>query len=59
VRHVIQAAPIFPLENPGIVSVPLGFIAAIVGSLVTKDELAELTFSELNVRSNTGLGAEV
>jgi cation/acetate symporter len=59
VRHIIQAAPIFPLENPGIVSVPLGFIAAIVGSLVTHDERAEKIYSELNVRANTGLGAEV
>ena len=59
VRQIIQAAPIFPLENPGIVSVPLGFIAAIVGSLLTRDERAELTYSELNVRSNTRLGAEV
>jgi cation/acetate symporter len=59
VRHAIQAAPLFPLENPGIVSVPLGFFAAIVGSLLTRDERAKLTYSELNVRANTGLGAEV
>lgn len=56
-RHLIQAPPIFPLENPGIVSVPLGFIAAIAGSLATRDEVAEELYSELNVRSNTGLGA--
>ena len=30
-RHVIQAAPIFPLENPGLVSVPLGFLAGALG----------------------------
>jgi len=58
-KHLIQAAPIFPLENPGIVSVPLGFIGAIVGSLLSRNEEAERAFSELNVRSNTGLGAEV
>ncbi len=58
-RHLIQATAIFPLENPAIVSVPLGFIAAIAGSLLTRDERAETYFSELNVRANTGLGAEV
>jgi cation/acetate symporter len=59
VRHLIQAAPIFPLENPGLVSVPLGFLAAVIGSLLTKDERAEAAYSELTVRANTGLGAEV
>lgn len=59
VRHVIQHAPLFPLENPGILSVPLGFLGAVVGTLLTKDPEAEAIFSELNVRSNTGLGAEV
>jgi cation/acetate symporter len=58
-RHLIQAAPIFPLENPGIVSVPLGFLGAIIGTLMTRDERAELAYSELNVRANTGLGAEI
>lgn len=57
-RHLIQAPPIFPLENPGIVSVPLGFLAAVIGSLLTRDERAELAYSELDVRANTGIGAE-
>ena len=57
-RHVIQAAPIFPLENPGLVSVPLGFLAAIVGALLSRDAEAEAAYSELNVRAITGLGAE-
>jgi cation/acetate symporter len=57
-RHVIQAKAWFPLENPGIVSVPLGFLAAIIGTLLTKEPSAEAKFNELLVRSNTGLGAE-
>jgi cation/acetate symporter len=49
----------FPLENPGIVSIPLGFIFAIVGTLIGgKDKDAEAKFAELSVRSHTGLGAE-
>ena len=57
-RHLIQAQAWFPLENPGIVSVPIGFIAAIIATLVTKEPEAEAKFNELLVRSNTGLGAE-
>jgi cation/acetate symporter len=57
-RHLIQAKAWFPLENPGIVSVPLGFLAAIIGTLLTKEPSAEEKFNELLVRSNTGLGAE-
>ena len=56
-RHLIQAAPLFPLDNPAVVSVPLGFLAAILGSLFTTDPAAEAAYSELNVKANTGLGA--
>ncbi len=48
----------FPLENPGIISIPLGFLGAIVGTLLTSEPEAEAKFAELTVRANTGLGAE-
>jgi cation/acetate symporter len=57
-RHLIQAKAWFPLENPGILSIPLGFIGAIIGTLVSSEPSAEGKFNELLVRSNTGLGAE-
>ncbi len=57
-RHLIQHAPLFPLENPGIVSIPLGFLAAILGTLMTREPSAEARFTELTVRANTGLGSE-
>jgi cation/acetate symporter len=57
-RHLIQHAPFFPLENPGILSIPLGFLGAILGSLLTREPNAEARFAELTVRANTGLGAE-
>jgi cation/acetate symporter len=57
-RHLIQAKAWFPLENPGILSVPLGFLAAIIGTLLSSEPSAEAKFNELLVRSNTGLGAE-
>ena len=50
---------IFPLENPGIVSVPLGFLGAIVGTLLFRDPESEALFEQLRVRANTGLGAEI
>jgi cation/acetate symporter len=56
-KHLIQAEPLFPLDNPAIVSVPLGFLAAVVGSLLTRARPDAELYSELNVRANTGLGA--
>jgi cation/acetate symporter len=55
---LIVGDPIFPLKNPGIVSIPLGFLAAIVGSLLKREPEAEAKFAEFMVRANTGLGAE-
>ena len=49
-------APIFPLKNPGIVSVPVGFLAAIFGCLLFRDKRAEEMYDEIDVRQNTGLG---
>ncbi len=57
-RHLIQHTPLFPLENPGIISIPLGFLAAIIGTLCSREPNAEAMFTELTVRANTGLGAE-
>lgn len=56
--HLIQSAAIFPLNNPGIVSIPLGFLAAWLGSLLRPEAAAEEKFKELMVRAHTGLGAE-
>jgi cation/acetate symporter len=57
-RHLIQSPAIFPLTNPGILSIPLGFLAAIIGSLVRPEPDAEAKFAELRVRAHTGLGSE-
>jgi cation/acetate symporter len=57
-RHLIQRPPIFPLENPGIISIPLGFLGAFIGTLLGREPEAEGRFAELTVRANTGLGAE-
>ena len=49
-------APLFPLKNPGIVSIPLGFLAAILGALAFREKRSEEMFDEIYVRQNTGIG---
>jgi cation/acetate symporter len=48
--------PLFTLKNPGIISIPLGFIAAILGALMFPNKRSEEMFDEIYVRQNTGLG---
>ncbi|HEX5980176.1 MAG TPA: sodium/solute symporter [Thermoleophilaceae bacterium] len=48
----------YDLANPGIISVPLGFIGCWLGTVLTREEVAARSFDELYVRSETGLGAE-
>ena len=48
----------FPLENPGIVSIPLGFFFGWLGTVTSKDPEAEDRYDELEVRSLTGAGAD-
>ena len=48
--------PWFELRNPGLVSIPLGFLAVVIGSLLYRDRRAEEMWDELYVRSNTGIG---
>jgi cation/acetate symporter len=54
-----EGSPIgWTLANPGIVSIPLGFIGCWLGTMVTTERRTERTFAELHVRSETGIGAE-
>jgi len=48
--------PLFELRNPGLISIPLGFLAVLLGSLFYRDKRAEQMWEELYVRSNTGIG---
>jgi cation/acetate symporter len=50
--------PIFPLENPAIVSIPAAFLAGIVASLVTPDPAAQAKFEDEKLRTYAGLGAD-
>jgi cation/acetate symporter len=46
----------FPLENPGIISIPLGFFFGWLGTVLSK-ERNDPKYDELEVRSLTGAGA--
>jgi len=48
----------FELANPGIISIPLGFLGCVLGTVLTSERRTERSFHELYVRSETGLGAE-
>jgi cation/acetate symporter len=48
-------APLIQLKNPGIISIPLGFLAVLLGSLLFRDPRAEETWNEVYVRQNIGL----
>jgi cation/acetate symporter len=46
----------FPLENPGVISIPLGFFFGWLGTVLSK-ERDDAKYDELEVRSMTGAGA--
>jgi cation/acetate symporter len=48
----------YSLANPGIISIPLGFIGCWLGTMLSTEPSAVAKFDELYVRSETGLGAE-
>jgi cation/acetate symporter len=48
-------APLFMLKNPGIISIPLGFLAVLLGSLLSRDRRSEELWPEVYARQNTGI----
>ncbi len=48
----------FPLQNPGIVSIPLSFLLGVIGTKVgSREPVDEVKFAEMEVRSMTGAGS--
>ena len=47
----------FPLSNPGLISIPLGFLLGWLGSVMDKEEPDAEKYAELEVRSLTGAGS--
>lgn len=48
----------FPLSNPGLISIPAGFLLGIIGTLSSRDTSSAARYDELSVRALTGAGAE-
>jgi cation/acetate symporter len=54
-KAILVGQPLFPLGNPGIVSIPLGFIGAYLGTVFSSKRVDEKKFDEILVKANTGL----
>ncbi|KQX56199.1 MULTISPECIES: cation acetate symporter [unclassified Streptomyces] len=48
---------VFPLQNPGVVSIPLGFLAGWIGTVMSTEPPDEARHAETEVRALTGAGA--
>ena len=48
----------FPLDNPGLVTIPLSFLLAVIGTLTSRERDGRKRWAEMQVRSLTGAGAE-
>ncbi|KON69456.1 symporter [Peribacillus butanolivorans] len=46
--------PLFPLTSPGILSIPLGFLGAYLGTILSSKKEHTGNFQEILVKSNTG-----
>lgn len=53
-KAILLGTPLFPLGNPGIVSIPLGFLAAYLGTIFSAEH-NEAKYNEILVKANTGL----
>ena len=49
---------LFPLDNPGLVSIPLAFFLGWLGTVTSKESSSRAKYAEMEVRSLTGAGAE-
>lgn len=49
---------VWPLNNPGIVSIPLGFLLGWLGTITSRAAESRALAAEMEVRSLTGFGAE-
>lgn len=55
-KAILVGEPLIQLTNPGIISIPLGFLAAYVGTVLSSKKASQEKFDEILVKSNTGHG---
>ncbi|TQR37974.1 cation acetate symporter [Brevibacillus brevis] len=53
-KAILVGEALFPLPNPGIVSIPLGFLAAWIGTLLSRSR-DDKKYDEILVKANTGM----
>ncbi|TSB48010.1 solute symporter family protein [Alkalicoccobacillus porphyridii] len=51
---ILVGNPIFPLTNPAIISVPIGFLGGVVGTLLSSKQEDTVKYAEVKVKANTG-----
>ena len=53
---LITGTPLFPYANPAIISVPAGFLAAFLGTILTskRHEKDEVSYAEVRFKAETG-----
>lgn len=54
----ISMEPLFPLYNPGIIAIPLGFIGAWLGTLFSRQSEDEARYISFLVQAQTGVKTE-
>jgi len=55
-KAIFVGEAIFPYTTPGIISIPLGFLAAYLGTVLSSKKEDAAKFDEILVKSNTGHG---
>ncbi|MGJ7911554.1 solute symporter family protein [Neobacillus sp. LXY-1] len=54
-KAIFVGEPLFPLTTPGIISIPLGFIAGYLGTIFSSEKADIRKYEEVLVKSNTGI----
>ena len=54
-KAIIDAEPLIRLTNPAIISVPIGFLAAFLGTIISRRKEDPAKFDEVVVKANTGI----
>jgi len=53
------ARPLIPLKNPGIISIPVGFLLVVLGSLLSRKRSEDEVWNNMRIRRLTGVGRAV
>jgi cation/acetate symporter len=58
-KAILVGDPLISLTNPGIISIPVGFLAAILGTLLSSKKSDAKKFDEIVVKANTGISNSI